>query len=250
MKALILAAGYGTRLYPLTLNRPKPLLIVKGKPVIEYIIGHIEKIDAVDKIYIVTNQKFFNDFEDWLSGFKAEKPIEILNDLTTSNRNRLGATGDMEFAVKNRDIQDNLLIIGGDNLFSTDLNDFVNFGFSKAPFTSVGLFDAKDLNLAKKYGVVELDKNSKVIGLEEKPKAPRSTLVAKCIYFLTKERLGMLSEYLSSGEAKDAPGYFFEWLHKRDSIYGFIFTDSWFDIGDTKLYEKAQKEFVDNLGGQ
>lgn len=246
MKALILAAGYGTRLYPLTINRPKPLLIVKDRPVIEYIIRHIEAIETVDEIYIVTNQKFFGLFEKWLSGFKSKKLIEILNDLTLSNRDRLGATGDMEFAIKTKDIKDDLLIIGGDNLFSTDLKDFVNFSQSMSPFSSIGLFDVKEINLAKKYGVVELDKDSKVTCFVEKPKVPKSTLVAKCLYFFPKQKLRFISEYLGCGQAKDAPGFFLEWLYKRDVLYGFKFSEPWFDIGDKILYEKAQKEFVDS----
>lgn len=244
MKALLLAAGYATRLYPLTLDKPKPLLPVAGKAVLEYILDMVEDIEEVDHVYIVTNQKFYSNFEEWKSAYKGSKKIVIVNDGTLSNKDRLGATGDIEFVIREKKIQDDLLILAGDNIFKTALDSFVEFCVSKRPFITVGLYDVKDLKLASRYGVVSLDEDSKVTSFKEKPKKPLSTLSAKCLYFFPKEKMGIMKEYLESGLTKDAPGYFLEWLYKKEPLYGYIFKNEvWFDIGDKKSYEEANKHF-------
>ena len=246
MKVLLLAAGYATRLYPLTLNRPKPLLPVAGKPVIEFILDIIEPIREVDEVFIVTNQKFSKNFEEWNGKFSSSKKIVIVDDETTTDENKLGATGDIEFVIRERDLKDDLLVLAGDNIFKTDLAKFINFSISKRPSISIGLYDVKDLGLAKKYGIVSLDSDKRIIEFKEKPKEPASTLAAKCLYFFSKEKLGILREYLDThtGTNKDAPGYFLEWLSKKEPIFGYVFKDEkWFDIGDRESYEEANREF-------
>jgi len=244
MKVLLLAAGYATRLYPLTLDTPKPLLPVAGKTVIGYIFDLIEPLKEVDEVFIVTNEKFFRNFEDWKKTFKSSKKITILDDGTTSNETRLGATGDIEFVIEKKTIKDDLLVLAGDNLFKTDLSIFTKFCTSKRPSITIGLYDIKDLILAKKYGIVSVDKNNKVIDFKEKPANPPSTLAAMCLYFFPKERLDIMKSYLGMDNAKDAPGYFLEWLYKREPMFGYIFKDKkWFDIGDKKSLEEADKEF-------
>lgn len=244
MKVLLLAAGYATRLYPLTLNTPKPLLKVAGKSVMGYIFDLIEPIKEVDEVFIVTNDKFYRDFEDQKQGFSSSKKITVINDGTTSNETRLGATGDIEFVIEKRDIKDDLLVLAGDNLLKADLSIFTNFCISKRPSITIGLFDIKDLILAKSYGIVSVDKNSKIIDFKEKPANPASTLAAMCLYFFPKERLDIVKRYLETDTAKDAPGYFLEWLYKRESVFGYVFKDKkWFDIGDKKSLEEADIEF-------
>jgi len=244
MKVLLLAAGYATRLYPLTLNKPKPLLPIAGKPVLEFILDIIEPLKEVDEIFIVTNDKFYMDFEKWNSAYSGPKKITVVNDGTTSNENRLGATGDIEFVARNKFINNDLLVLAGDNLFKADLSLFVNFCVSKRPSITIGLYDVCDLQLAKKYGIVSLDKNNKIIEFKEKPANPPSTLAAMCLYFFPKERLGIIKDYLGTDTAKDAPGYFLQWLYKRESVFGYVFkNEKWFDIGDKKSYEEADKEF-------
>ena len=244
MKALLLAAGYATRLYPLTLNQPKPLLPVAGRPVIEFILDIVEPIKELDEIFIVTNQKFTPHFEDWCKKYPSHKKIAIVNDGTTTNDDRLGATGDIEFVVREKLVSDDLLVLAGDNIFRTPLDEFINFSLSKRPSASIGLYDVKDKVLAKKYGIVAIDKNSKVVDFKEKPKNPASTLAAKCLYFFPKEKLGLMKEYLSTGANEDAPGFFLEWLSKKDIMFGYVFRDEkWFDIGDVKSYKEANKIF-------
>lgn len=244
MKVLLLAAGYATRLYPLTLDTPKPLLAVAGKTVLEYIFDLIEPLKQVDEALIVTNEKFYQIFENWKQGFKSSKKITIVDDGTSSNETRLGATGDIEFVIEKRNIKDDLLVLAGDNLFKADLSVFIDFCASKRPSITIGLYDIKDLTLASKYGIVSVDKNNKVVDFKEKPASPASTLAAMCLYFFPKERLDIMKRYLGTDSAKDAPGYFLEWLYKRESVFGCVFKDKkWFDIGDKKSLEEADKEF-------
>ena len=244
MKVLLLAAGYATRLYPLTLNTPKPLLPVAGKTVMGYIFDLIEPLKEADEVFIVTNEKFFRNFEDWKKTFTSSKKITVVDDGTTSNETRLGATGDIEFVVEKQNIKDDLLVLAGDNLFKADLSMFTKFCASKRPSVTIGLYDIKDLILASKYGIVSVDKNNKIIDFKEKPANPPSTLAAMCLYFFPKERLDIMKSYLGMDNAKDAPGYFLEWLYKREPVFGYIFKDKkWFDIGDKKSLEEADKEF-------
>ena len=244
MKVVLLAAGYATRLYPLTLNTPKPLLPVAGRPVIEFILDIIGPLKEVDEVFIVTNQKFCKNFEEWNAKFSSSKKITVLNDGTKTNEDRLGATGDIGFVIENRKLKDDLLVLAGDNIFRTDLTEFIKFSISKRPSISIGLYDVKDLELAKKYGIVSLDSNKKIVEFKEKPRKPLSTLAAKCLYFFPKEKLGIMAEYLKSGVSKDAPGFFLEWLSKKDIIFGYVFKDEkWFDIGDKYSYEEANREF-------
>ncbi|PIP68388.1 MAG: nucleoside-diphosphate-sugar pyrophosphorylase, partial [Candidatus Omnitrophica bacterium CG22_combo_CG10-13_8_21_14_all_43_16] len=174
----------------------------------------------------------------------SSKKITIVDDGTTSNETRLGATGDIEFVIEKKTIKDDLLVLAGDNLFKADLSIFTKFCASKRPSITIGLYDIKDLILAKKYGIVSVDKNNKVIDFKEKPANPPSTLAAMCLYFFPKERLDIMKSYLGMDNAKDAPGYFLEWLYKREPMFGYIFKDKkWFDIGDKKSLEEADKEF-------
>jgi len=244
MKILLLAAGYATRLYPLTLNQPKPLLPIAGRPVLEFILDIIEPLKDVDEIFIVTNQKFYKNFEEWKARYSSSKRIVVVNDGTKTNEDRLGATGDIEFVIREKKIKGDLLVLAGDNIFRTDLTEFINFSISKRPSITIGLYDVKDLELAKKYGIVSLDSNKRIIEFKEKPAKPSSTLAAKCLYFFPKEKLGIMKEYSSTGVSKDAPGYFLEWLSKKDAIFGYVFKgEKWFDIGDKESYQEADREF-------
>lgn len=244
MKALLLAAGYATRLYPLTLNKPKPLLPIAGRPVLEFILDIIEPLKSIDEIFVVTNDKFYKDFEGWRSGHRGSKKITVVNDGTGSNKDRLGATGDIRFVIKEKNVKSDLLVLAGDNIFRTDLSGFIDFSLSKRPSISIGLYDVKDLTLAKKYGIVSLGSDKRIIEFREKPEKPASTLAAKCLYFFPEEKLDVMEAYLTLDRAKDAPGYFLEWLCKKEPVFGYIFEDEkWFDIGDKRSYEEAGREF-------
>lgn len=242
MKAIVLCAGYSTRLHPLTLNQPKPLLKVAGKPMLEHIMFRIEEVDDVDEIFIVTNDKFYQHFLHWLKNYKSNKKINIINDGTKTNESRLGAVGDIHFVVKNKNIDDDILIIAGDNLFEFSL-DHMNIFFNEKKSPVVALYDVKDKELAKKYGIVALDEKEKIIGFEEKPLEPKSTLASTACYIFSKKDLEELEKIISQGKKPDNLGDFIKFLSERTHVYGFVFSEAWFDIGSKEQLDIADKEF-------
>jgi len=239
MKVLILAAGYATRLYPLTKDKAKPLLPVKGTPIINFIIRKIESLDEVDKIYVVTNQKFYDFFCQWRNNYRFNKEIKIINDKTLKDETKLGAIGDIDYVVKNEDINDDLLIVAGDNLFDFNLTEFKDKAKKVAPAVSIGIYDVKEKKLAKLYGVVSLSDNNQILELQEKPEIPKSSLIAVGIYLIPKEKLDLIHNYLDEGNTPDEPGYFIRWLCQKDRVYGIPLTGKWFDIGSIESYHRA-----------
>ncbi|MBI2669520.1 nucleotidyltransferase family protein [Candidatus Woesearchaeota archaeon] len=239
MHALILAAGYATRLYPLTLDKPKPLLEVAGKPIVGHIADRLQNI-PIEKIFVVTNNRFYTDFEKWLQTYSSSKPITIINDGTNSNEDRLGAIGDIDFVLRTKNIHEDLLIIGGDNLFEDDLVDFLRF-FERNG-SSILLQDVKNIDVAKKFGVVTLDQTGKIIQFIEKPEHPSSTLASTLVYALKKEHLELLSRVKEQGKW-DRPGDFIAYLSPRRTVYGNILRGRWFDIGSLDQLEEANKAF-------
>ena len=247
MKALILAAGYATRLYPLTKKYPKPLLEVKGKPIINYIIDKIELVNGINEIFIVTNSKFISDFRRWAKTISSPIKITLVDDLTKSNRDRLGAIGDISFVIKKKKIQEDLLVVGGDNLFSGSLQGFLAAVKKNLAPTSLGVYRLKRKNDASRYGVVKLDKLKRVISFQEKPKHPQSNLVAMCLYYISKKYLNLIDVYIKDEVRKtDATGSYIAWLKDRVDVYGYVFSGSWFDIGDYQYLNSAKEKFANN----
>jgi glucose-1-phosphate thymidylyltransferase len=238
MKALILAAGYATRLYPLTENKPKPLIKVGDKSIVEHILVKIEEIDIIDEVFLVTNNKFYQHFLDWSNNSQSNKNIKIINDGTLSNEDRLGAVGDINFVLKQEDINDDLLVIAGDNLFGFSLTNFINFHVEKE--TSIVAFhDLKDLMKVKgKFGVGILE-GSRVIDFEEKPLVPRSSLASTACYLFSKNDLCLVDNLINEGRA-DNPGDLIKYLTKKSVIHGFVFDEHWFDVGSFESLEKAR----------
>lgn len=241
MDAIILAAGYATRLHPLTLSKPKPLLEVAGKPMIEYIIKKLEELDTINKIYIVTNSKFSKTFLEWLHKFDAKKSIEIINDGTKNDKDKLGALGDMNYVINTKNIENDIIIIAGDNLFDLSLHEVVSI-FEKKKHNVIVLHDVKDVELAKNYGVVGINNNI-IVNFEEKPVSPKSTLVSTGIYIFPKKTLSLINKYIEQGNNPDKSGSFIEWLHKRDVVYAYVTDKKWYDIGSLEQLEKANKYF-------
>lgn len=244
MHALILAGGYGRRLYPITKAFPKPLLLVNKRPIIDYIVEKLEKIDQVDKILVVTNNKFISLFRRWGEQVKSRKPIEIINDRTKTLETRLGALGDINFVIKKKHLKDDLLIIGGDNLFDQDLNRMIAYRKKHRTSAIVGVFDIRKKSKANQYGVVAVNKADQIIHFEEKPKSPKSSLVAMCLYYFPKEKISLFKEYMHvKGKDHDAAGSFISWLHKKSKVFAFVFRGRWYDIGGHDFYREAQKVF-------
>ena len=248
MKALILSAGYATRLYPLTKDRPKPLLPVAGRPMIDYIVDKILEIDEIDHLYVVTNHKFATHFEKWKAGRSLPIPLTVIDDDTTSNKDKLGAIGDINFAMNKENIKEDLLIVAGDNLFDFKIAGLVEFFKRKKQRPAITLYDVGDMELVKKYSVVKLDEEDRVISFEEKPQRPKTTLAAICLYLLPVDSLRRIEEYIKKGLNPDAPGYYISWLSKEENVYGYKVSGIWYDIGGFDAYHKAEEEY--NAGGK
>lgn len=244
MKALLLAAGYATRLCPLTLDKPKALLPIGEQPIIDYILAKIRRVREIDEVVVVTNHKFYEHFKKWADGHRGLLTVSVIDDGTLSNDDRLGAIGDIEFAIRRKAIKEDLLVVGADNIFDAGLVNFIKFSTSKKAGGCVGLYDLADRKLATQYGVVSIDASGKVIDFQEKPQFPKSTFVSTCIYYFPAQKLKMFRKYLSSAsKSKDASGNYIMWLSKNDSVYGYVLSGRWYDIGDMKSYKKADKEF-------
>ncbi len=244
MKAIIPVGGYATRLYPLTFDKPKALLKVKGKTIIGHIVRKIKEI-GITEIYIVSNNKFYDHFHNWFLSSDACKDckIKILNDNTSSNEDRLGQIGDIQFAIEEEKIDDDLLIIAGDNLFNFSLKESYDIFLEKKAFLNA-LYDIKSIDAAKQLGNIAIDDNLKVISFEEKPEKPKSTNVSLGIYFIPKDKVKCFSEYINEGRDTDKIGYFWTWvLEKGIDFYGYVYEQKWFDIGTLEMLELAQKEF-------
>ena len=244
MKAIILAAGYAVRLQPLTLNTPKPLLDIANRKIIDRILDKLGKLDNLFKIYIITNAKFFESFSKWHKASKHKDKIAIINDGSTSNENRLGAIKDIDITIKTNSIDEDALVIAGDNLFDFELDKFVKFGKVNSDGASIAVHDIGDLNSAKRFGVVKIDERKRIIDFEEKPANPKSTLISTAIYYFPKDKFLFLKEYVSSSNKLDTPGSYISWLAKRDKVYGFIFNEDWYDIGSVESYEEANEEYL------
>jgi glucose-1-phosphate thymidylyltransferase len=246
MKAVVLAGGFATRLYPVTEFTPKPLLPVVGKPIINYIIEKLELIDEVDEIYVSTNQRFEKHFQNWLSRFDPKNKIKLVVEATSDEREKMGAVGSLKYLIEKENIRTDLMVVAGDNLFDFDLNDFFDYyKEKKAPV--VAFYDLKSTEDARRFGVASVDINQKVIDFEEKPENPKSTLASTCCYIFPENSLELLKKYINDKNNPDHPGSFIKWLSEKDSVFGFTFDGRWFDIGHMDAYKQANREYENTL---
>ena len=242
MKALILAAGYGTRLYPYTKHFPKPLLKVKDRPIIDFLVDKLGKVEDLSSIVVVTNNRFFGHFKRWKEEQPLKARIKLLNDHTESPEDKLGATGDMDLAFRSEGLSQDFLVLGGDNFFREPLEDFMDFARSHSPAISIGVFDVKNKKEASNFGVVVLDKKHRITDFQEKPAKPKSTLAAMCLYYFPKEKLRLVGKCLSGGEqCFDNVGAYIKWLADNEQVFAFTFKELWYDIGRIQTYEALNK---------
>ena len=241
MKAIILAAGYATRMFPLTENMPKALLPIKGKPVIDYIIDQLNTMPEVDAIYVVSNSKFYPHFSDWAKTAPAKAPIEVLDDGTTSNANRRGAAGDVYFVICEKKIDDDLLVIAGDNLFTYDLREQYDVFRTTGCDTLCGK-ELNDIEQLKAFAVAELDAKGKVLSLEEKPTVPKSNIAIYATYFFRRDTTPLFEKYLAEGGNADLIGAFPQWLYKLKDVYTYTMNGECYDIGTIEMYEAMKGE--------
>ncbi|MDQ6631295.1 MAG: nucleotidyltransferase family protein [Verrucomicrobiota bacterium] len=246
MKILILAAGYATRLHPLTLTQPKPLLLVAGKPMIEYVMDNLAGIEDIDRVYVVTNAKFAGHFQTWADDYRATKSkldFTIVNDGSTNDTNKLGAIGDLNLVINQEKVDDDLIVVAGDNLFSESLGDFGDFCRKKnAPV--LGVYDVGSLEEIKKYNSISLDPEGRITFFEEKPENPTSTLTGIALYFYPKFTLPLIKQYVAEGNNPDQPGRLVQWLYPKIPFYTWTVPGFWYDIGSKETLEEANRIFA------
>ncbi|MFQ5474897.1 MAG: nucleotidyltransferase family protein [Candidatus Nanoarchaeia archaeon] len=246
MKAILPAAGYATRLQPLTLNTPKALLQVGPKKMVEHVIHALETIDDIDEIHIVTNEKFYQNFVEWNSNFKSSKTIILHNDGTKSNEDRLGTLGDIHFVLEQADIKDDCIIINADNLFEFSLKDMCAF-FKEKKGPSVAVLDLEDPSLlANKFGTILSDENGRIIDFEEKPAQPKSSLAATGVYMYTADCMDRLRALAGNPENKafcDKSGHFIQHLMDFKPVYAYAFKEKWYDVGSHDDLREAHKRY-------
>jgi glucose-1-phosphate thymidylyltransferase len=240
MKAIILAAGYATRMYPLTLNQPKALLPLRGKPVIDYIVDQLNGLPCLDHIYVVTNHKFYPHFSHWQGKVHSRAPISVLNDGTTDVDNRRGAIGDIRFVISEAGIDDDIVVIAGDNYSTYDLREQYAFFRAKDRDTiTAGIVN--DIDMLRGFAVAELDDGGKVLSLVEKPQNPATNIGVYATYFYKKDTLPLIKQYLEEGNNPDAPGHFPQWLYTRKEVYAYMMNGECYDIGTIEMYEEMNK---------
>ena len=235
MKAIVLAAGYATRLRPLTDTWAKELLPVGGKPILSSIVESIGTVSEVDEIHVVTNTRKAPAFVEWAKN----QDVTVHDDGTSTNEDRLGAIGDMQFVIERAGIDDDLLVIAGDNLFEFELTEFVRYWAAKGTASAIAVRDVGTRELAQRYGIVELAEDGRVLDFVEKPEDPPSTLAATATYLYHRAHVPLVRTYLDEGNPPDQPGRLVAWLHRREPVYGWTFDAGWYDIGDQEQLLEA-----------
>jgi glucose-1-phosphate thymidylyltransferase len=245
MNAIVLAAGYATRLRPLTESFPKPLLPVGGRPMIDWIVERIQDVADLEGIHVVTNARYAADFARWAD----DRGIQVHDDGTTSNEDRLGAIGDLRLTIEDARLQgDDLLVIAGDNLFDYSLAEYVKWWHGRGEASAVAVRRIPDRELIKHYGVVTVDKDDRITSLVEKPENPQGDLAATATYIFHHAHAARVQEYLEEGNSPDQPGRFLEWLVPRVPVYGYAFEGLWMDIGDRQQLLEADNLLRDRRG--
>ncbi len=223
-----------------------PLISIADQPLINYIIEKIEELPSIDTIYIITNNRYYNDFVDWKEGILSSKNIEIINNLTNTPEETRGAVADIQYIIDDKKITNDLLVIASDNLFDISLVEMLAY-FNEKKASVLGVIDLQlKEKLAKKYGIVEINKENQIINFEEKPEQPKTSLAAMCIYFLAAKDLFRIKNFLQEKQENivKTNGDFIKYLASQTSVYVFPFTDGWMKISDEQDLEKARELYT------
>lgn len=236
MKCLILAAGYATRLYPLTENFPKPLLKVGNKTILDWLVDDIAAAGLVDEYVVISNHKFAHHFEEWAESRKEQ--ISVVDDGTETNETRLGAVRDIQFAIDALKLDDEMLVIAGDNVLDFSLTHFIRYADSKQSSAIMRYYEPEEAKL-RKCGIVEIDTDDKIISMEEKPAEPKSHWCCPPFYFYTKADAKRIPDAIEQGCGIDAPGSFIAWLATQTTVYAMEMPGSRYDIGNLESYKQV-----------
>jgi glucose-1-phosphate thymidylyltransferase len=246
MKVVILAAGYATRLHPLTLTQPKPLLLVAGRPMIEYVLDNLAPIGGIERVYVVTNARFAGHFQKWATAYHATRcklEFTVVNDGSIDETDKLGAIGDLELVISRERLDDDLIVVAADNLFSQSLEGFGRFCREKnTPVLAV--YDVGNLEQIKKYNAITLDGDGRITFFEEKPKNPASTLTGIALYYYPRGVVPLIRQYIAEGNNPDQPGRLVQWLYPRLAVHTWQVPGIWYDIGSKETLEEANRIFA------
>jgi glucose-1-phosphate thymidylyltransferase len=238
MDAVILCGGFAKRMWPLTKEVPKALLEVRGKPLLEHIMDRLEEIDEVERVFISVNRRFRDQLILWFMEYNSKKHVELVVEPSMREEEKLGSIGAWGFLIREEKLDRDLLSISGDNFFDFGLRPLLDF-YKRTGETAIGVFDAGKEE-AGRFGIVEMGPGNRIVGFEEKPERPKSTLASTGIYVFPREVLGMVLRYLEGGNSPDKAGMFLKWLYKLRPVYGFLFSGEWADIGSMDTYERLR----------
>lgn len=242
MKCVILAAGYATRMYPLTENFPKPLLEVKDKPIIDWLIDDLEKTGEISGYVVISNHKFIDKFDKWKTTSELSDKICVIDDGSTENDNRLGAVKDILFAIEECNIDDDMIVLAGDNLLDFSLSTFVNF-FKSVKKSCVMRYFESNVDKLKKTGVATVDENGLITKMVEKPAEPESNWAIPPFYAYSRGDISKIALGIEQGCPTDAPGSFISWLCSQTQVYAMEMPGKRYDIGSIEGYEEIKNSF-------
>ena len=240
MKCLILAAGYATRLYPLTENFPKPLLEVKGKTILDWLIDDLDRAGTIDGYIVISNHKFVSHFEEWAKGKSV--PITVVDDGTTTNEGRLGAVRDVQFAIDRLSLDEDLLVVAGDNLLDFSLVSFLDYAKKKGTSCVLRYYEP-DVKRLQKCGVLTLDSSDRILRMVEKPEVPESHWCCPPFYYYTRADARRVKDGIAAGCGVDAPGSYIAWLSSVVPVYAMEMPGDRYDIGNLESYETIKKTY-------
>ena len=241
MKCLILAAGYATRLYPLTENYPKPLLEVRGKTILDWLVDDIDTLGVVDEYVVISNHKYAHHFDAWAKA--KQQKISVVDDGTVSNETRLGAVKDIQYAIDALGLDDDMLVIAGDNVLDFSLTKFIQYAKEKQTSCIMRYFEPEHKKLLKS-GVVTVDDDDRVLNMTEKSPTPATNWCCPPFYYYTKADARLVQKGIDSGCGTDAPGSYIAWLCKQSAVHAMQMPGKRYDIGDLVSYEKVRSEYT------
>ena len=242
MVCIVLAAGYATRLYPLTENFPKPLLEIKGKPIIDWLLDDIDTSGAISRYVVVSNHRFYSQFAAWAERKQLSAPVKVLDDGSISNENRLGAVKDIRFAIESLALQEDLLVIAGDNLLDFSLGSFIRY-VQRKDASCVFRYDEPDPGRIRRAAAMEVDKDDLILRMEEKPEHPFSRWCCPPFYVYNRRDLPLITNAIQSGCGTDAPGSLAAWMSARTRFYAMLMPGRRYDIGNLESYQYVQEHY-------